>query len=295
MEERFKAAHRASIVGILGNIFLFIIKIVVGVISNSQAMIADATNSASDIFSSIMTYIGNKISSTPADEDHNLGHGKAEYIYSMLISITMIALGVKILIDSVMSLFKPNDYHFSVWLIIVCVITILVKLSLYLYTFKIGRKYKNLLVEANAKDHRNDCGITLFNLLSALLSFFSIKYVDGMVGVLISLWIVYTGFKIFKESYDILMDKAISLETKDKVMDIIKSHSEVLKVNHFNATPVGYLYQISFTIFVDGNLSTFESHGIANSLEREIEAKVPEIYLSVIHVNPIEVKKEDKQ
>ena len=87
------------------------------------------------------------------------------------------------------------------------------------------------------------------------------------------------------------MDKCMDNLTKDKVYEIIKKHKEVVKVNHFNTTPVGYQYQISFTIFVDGNLSTFESHDIANKLEREIEKKIPEIYLTVIHVNPIETKK----
>ncbi|HAB67517.1 MAG TPA: cation transporter [Firmicutes bacterium] len=293
MDDRFKAANRASIVGIVGNIFLFIIKIIVGIISNSQAMIADAMNSASDIFSSIMTYVGNKISSAPADEDHNLGHGKAEYIYSMLISIMMILLGSKILISAVNSLFKSNEYHFTIWLIVVCIVTILVKLGLFLYTSRIGKKYKNLLVEANAKDHRNDCGITLFNLISACLSLFNVKYIDGVVGIGISLWIIYTGVKIFKDSYDILMDKVISSETKEKVMEIIKAHDDIYKINHFNATPVGYKYQISFTIFVDGNMSTFQSHEIANKLEREIEANVDEIYLTVIHVNPIDVNNKE--
>ena len=99
--DRFKAANKASILGMIGNIFLFLIKVIVGFISNSQAMIADAFNSASDILSSIMTYIGNRVASKDADDDHNLGHGKAEYIYSMLISITMVVLGVKILIDSI--------------------------------------------------------------------------------------------------------------------------------------------------------------------------------------------------
>ena len=83
------------------------------------------------------------------------------------------------------------------------------------------------------------------------------------------------------------MDKSIDDSTKDEVLEIIKRHEEVVKVNHFNSTPIGYKYQISFTIFVDGNLSTFESHEIANSLEREIEKEIDEIYLTVIHVNPI--------
>lgn len=292
--KRFKVAKQASVLGILGNLFLFIIKMIVALLSSSQAMIADAMNSASDILSSIMTYIGNKVASVEADEDHNLGHGKAEYIYSMLISITMIILGGKILIDSFLSLIRPSQLNFSVWLIVVCLVTIVVKFCLYLYTNKLGKEYNNLLLEANSKDHRNDCVITLFNLLSALFYLWGIKFFDGVVGIGISLWIVYTGFSIFKSSYDVLMDKTFSFETKDKVMKIIEKYDEIKKINHFNATPVGYLYQVSFSIFVDGNMSTFESHKIANDLEREIEKKVPEIYLTVIHVNPYEEKDNEK-
>ncbi len=285
---RFKEAKRASILGIVGNIFLFIIKIIVGLISSSQAMLADAFNSASDILSSIMTYIGTKVSSKAADEDHNLGHGKAEYIYSMLISITMIVLGLKILWDSVIALFIKSNYEFTIWLVIVCIITIITKLLLFLYTKKVSQKYNNLLVEANSKDHRNDIFLTTFNLISTLFSLAGIYFVDSIVGILISLWIIFTGLKIFIASYDVLMDKTISNDTKDKVLEIIKEYKDIVKINHFNATPVGYLYQVSFSIFVDGNLSTYESHKIANDLEKEIDKKIPEIYLTVIHVNPIE-------
>ena len=291
--DRFKSANRASTLGIIGNIFLFIIKIIVGFISNSQAMLADAFNSASDILSSIMTYIGNKVASKDADDDHNLGHGKAEYIYSMLISITMLALGVRVLIDSIKSLISPDKYNFTIWLVIVCVITIVVKLALYLYTRSIGKKYKNLLVEANSKDHRNDIVITSCNLVAAVVSLFGIYILDGIVGIGIALWILYTGIRIFTDSYDVLMDKTISQETKDKVMQIINEHDEIYKIQHFNATPVGYRYQVSFSIFVDGNLSTFESHEIANTLEKEIGNEVPEIYLTVIHVNPVEIQRKD--
>lgn len=291
--DRFKSANRASTLGIIGNIFLFIIKIIVGFISNSQAMLADAFNSASDILSSIMTYIGNKVASKDADDDHNLGHGKAEYIYSMLISITMLALGVRVLIDSIKSLISPDKYNFTIWLVIVCVITIVVKLALYLYTRSIGKKNKNLLVEANSKDHRNDIVITSCNLVAAVVSLFGIYILDGIVGVGIALWILYTGIRIFTDSYDVLMDKTISQETKDKVMQIINEHDEIYKIQHFNATPVGYRYQVSFSIFVDGNLSTFESHEIANTLEKEIGNEVPEIYLTVIHVNPVEIQRKD--
>ena len=291
--ESYLLAKKASVVGIIGNVFLFIIKVVVGFVSHSQAMIADAFNSASDIFNSVISYVGSKISSKEADEDHNLGHGKAEYIYSMLISITMILLGLTIFKDSFFSLYEKDYYVFSKWLLVVCAITIIVKIGLFIYTSSIGKKHHNLLVEASSKDHRNDVLLTSLTLLSVILSYYNINYIDSIVGMIISLWIVYNGVLIFIESYDVLMDKTMPQELKDKIMEIIKSHEEIYKVNHFNSTPVGYRYHISFTIFVDGNLSTFDSHDIDNLLEKEIDKKVPEVYLTVIHVNPVDKRKED--
>ncbi len=287
MTERFKKIKIASILGIVGNIFLMFLKGTIGMMTKSQAMLADAFNSTSDVFSSFMTFIGNKIASKPKDEDHNLGHGKAEYIYSMLISIAMFILAIESFSSSLQSLIFKKEFLFSKWLIIVCIITISVKLFLYFYTHKLSKKYKNILLDANAKDHRNDCVITLANLISCILSLYNIYIVDGIVGILISIWILYTAIEIFKESYHVLMDASMDEETKEKILAIIKNYPEIKKINHFNATPVGYKYQITLTIFVDGNLSTFESHKISDKLEDEIEEKVEEIYLSVIHVNPI--------
>ena len=286
--DRFKKTNKASILGILGNIFLLIIKSLIGFITNSRAMIADAFNSAGDIISSVFTYIGNKIASVPSDEDHNLGHGKAEYIYSMLISIAMILMSLFVFRDSFNSIFNNSTLNFSIWLVVVCIITIIVKFSLFIYTNNIYKKYNKLLIKANSKDHRNDCFITLGTLISSIFTLYHIYFIDGIIGSLISIWMIITSIKIFKESYDVLMDKSISIETKKKVYEIIEKHSEIKKVIHFNSTPVGYKYQISFTIYVNGNMSTFESHKIADNLEKEINKNLDEIYLTIIHVNPIE-------
>lgn len=288
--DRFKSTQKASFFGIIGNIFLLTIKTIVGIFTNSQAMIADGVNSAGDIFSSLMTFIGNKIASKPRDDDHNLGHGKAEYIFSMLVSISMILISLKLFEGSIKALLNPEKYMFSWWLVIVCIATIATKLCLYIYTHSLAKKHDNILLEANAKDHINDCIVTSFNLVASFLSLVGIIWFDGVVGIGISLWILWTGANIFLESYNVLMDKTISLENKKKVMDIIMKHKEIKKVEHFNATPVGYKYQISFTIYIDGNLSTFESHEIANKLEKEID-QLDEIYLTVIHINPIEIEK----
>ena len=277
--QKFRAIKKASILGVISNSFLLIIKGIVGLLTNSQAMIGDAFNSAGDIFSSIMTFIGNKIASKPKDVDHNLGHGKAEYIYSMLISIAMILMAYQVFKNSFLALIFQEKYDFSIWLIVVCLITIIVKFSLYLYTHALYQKHRNLLLFANSKE----------NLLACLFNYFGIFFVDGIVGIVISIWIFVTAVKIFVESYDVLMDKSIDDGTKKRVYQLVRSHSEVRKISHFNSTPVGYQYQISFTIFVDGNLSTFDSHQIANDLEKEIAREIPEIYLTVIHVNPIKM------
>ena len=169
-EEKFKLTKKAGIYGIIGNIFLLIIKAIIGFLSKSQAMIADSVNSASDIFASLMTFIGNKIASVPKDEDHNLGHGKAEYIFSMFISISMIILSAKLLYDSVIALIFGSELNFSWFLVVVCIVTIITKLCLFLYTHHAYKKHKNILLEANMKDHRNDCIITTFTLVSVLLT-----------------------------------------------------------------------------------------------------------------------------
>lgn len=284
--DRYKSTKKASVLGIIGNIFLLIIKAIVGFISNSQSMIADAFNSFGDVFSSFMTYIGNRISSKEADDDHNLGHGKAEYIFSFLISIVMFLTAVTIIKNAIVTYINKTPINFNYYLVIVCIITIIVKFCLYLYTNRLYKKDKNILVKANSKDHRNDCFITILTLVSSISGLYGYFVVDIIVGIIIAIWIGYTSIKLFIESYDVLMDKSIDETTKKEVLEIIKRHDEVLRVNHFNSTPVGYRYQISFTIYVDGNLSTFESHEIANKLEREIEKEIEEIYLTVIHVNP---------
>ena len=284
--KRYNEVKRASIFGIIGNIFLLIIKSIVAFTTNSRAMISDTFNSAGDIFSSLITFIGNKIASKPSDEDHNLGHGKAEYIYSLLISIIMIYTSIIVIKDTILS-YNSHENVFSNWLVIVCLTTILIKLLLFIYTNRISKRQNNLLIKANSMDHRNDMIITSLTLLSAIFSYFRIYFVDIVIGVIISLWILIQSLEIFKKSYDILMDKCFSEEVKKEVHNIIKKYSEIKKVQHFNSTPVGYMYQISLTIFVDGNLSTYESHEIADKLEKEITNSIDEIYLTVIHVNPI--------
>ena len=284
---RFETTRRVGILGIVGNIFLLIIKIVVGILAKSQSMIADAANSASDIFASLMTFIGNKIASEPSDEDHNFGHGKAEYIFSLFISISMIVVSLKILYDSAFSIIYKNEIIFSWWLIIVCIITIVTKLSLYLYSKSALKKFNNILLESNMKDHRNDCIVTSFTTISIILSLFGLYWVDGVVGIGISIWIFYTGIKIFVESYNVLMDKSINPKIKEDIYKIITEFDGVKEIVGMHTIPTGYKYILVLTIGVDGNMETFKSHTIADNLQKEIESKFDVIDRVIVHVEPL--------
>ena len=284
MRKKYKSIKTASILGIIFNVILAVMKGIVGFFTMSQAMIADFYNSFSDVFSSVMTFIGNHISSKPRDNDHNLGHGKAEYIFSFVIALVSIQLGISIIRSS---LFESNIVKFSWFLIIVNIITIIIKTGLFIYTNKLSKKYNNILMKANSYDHRNDVLVTSFNLVSSILLYYGISYIDRIVGLGIGLWIIMQGVQILITSYNVLMDKCLDDDVKNEIINFVNSHKEVKKINHFNATPIGYRYQISFTIFVDGNLTTFESHEIANHLEEEIHEKFKDIYLTVIHVNPM--------
>lgn len=285
MDERFNSTKKVGIWGIIGNIFLLTIKAIVGFASKSQAMIADCINSAGDIFASLMTFIGNKIASTPKDADHNFGHGKAEYIFSLFIAISMIFVSLKTIFDAIITLFKGNEIIFSWWLIAVCFVTIITKASLFLYTRAMYKKYNNILLEASMQDHRNDCIITTFTLISILLSSKGINWFDSIVGIGISAWICKTGIEIFIESYNILMDVSIDENTKDIILDLVHAYKEVKGINDLSSTPVGYQYIVVLTIAVDGNMTTFDSHKLADDLEKNI-VEIDKVCKAIVHVEP---------
>ena len=292
--ERYDSTKKVGLFGIIGNLFLLLLKLITAYFSKSEAIFADAMNSFGDIFSSLMTAIGNKIASVPKDEDHNFGHGKAEYIFSLLISIFMFLIACKILIDSILSIIHEKEFIFSPYLIIVCIITIIIKFSLYLISKKAYQKHTNILIKANMNDHRNDIFLTTGTLISMILGSFGYYIFDSIIGAIISLYIMYSGLKIFMESYRILMDVSLSLEEKDKIIKDILKKEKVEDVHDFYTIAIGYQYVAILTIDVDGNLSTFVTHKIADDLEKQLLSSCKMLANVTIHVNPVQVKRNIK-
>ena len=173
-----------------------LIKLWAGYVSSSQAMIADGFNSMGDVFASTVTLFGSLYAAKPKDADHAWGHGKAEYIASLIIGFSMVVMAVYTASGSVESLAKNEILDFSWWLVGVAVVTIFAKACLYAYCIRKSRQYNSILIKANAQDHRNDVFVTSGTLAAIFLSVIGWHFMDGVIGIAISAWIVYSGISI---------------------------------------------------------------------------------------------------
>lgn len=283
--DRYKSANRVAVSGILANILLVILKLFIGFQSRSQAMIADGLNSAGDVFASFVTWLGNKISAKPGDEDHPYGHGKAEYIFSVIISFTLVIVAFGIFRSAYQSLQQQEIVTVSIPLIAVALLTIVLKLVLYIYSKKIGLEYDNLLVLANAEDHRNDVFVTLSVLLSIFVSKLGIYWIDAVVGLAIGIWIFYTALKIFLSAYNVLMDRNIDPKIEADLVKEIEGFKGILHVDSMTAKPLGVHYLLIIKLSMDGNMTVFESHDIVTDIKMHLK-KLTNIEDVVIHINP---------
>ncbi len=286
MEDRFSAGKKVAAIGIAMNIMLLAFKLFVGYAGQSQAMIADGFNSMGDVFASTVTLAGSVYAAKPRDEDHAWGHGKAEYIASMMIGFSMIAMAVYTITGSVTALAAKQAPDFSWWLIGAAVTTICVKGSLYVYCIRKSRKYDSLLIRANAQDHRNDVFVTSGTMAAIFLSAVGFYWVDGAVGIAISVWIVYTGFHIIKDAAKVLMDTGAATDALDEYRKEIMEVDGVDHIDSVVAKPVGAQYILIVKISVNQDMRVLESHQIAKRVENHIMETRPEIDDVIVHINP---------
>lgn len=283
---RYDATKKISILGIAANIFLLIIKLAAGFMSKSQAMIADGFNSAGDVFASSMTYAGNRIASKPTDKTHPYGHGKAEYIFSMIISFSLALVSFRIFASSLNSIINYSKLTFNWYLLATAITTIIMKTALFLFTKKQGKKYDSLLIIANSEDHRNDVFVTSSTLASILFSKFGVYWLDGAVGIGISLWIGYTSYKIYRSSYRVLMDTNIDELKYNKINNIISSIEGVDHIDDIKAKPIGNKYLVIVKVSVNGSIPVSKGHSIAAEIRHQCR-KIDFVNDAVVHINPV--------
>ena len=286
--DRYMETRRVAVYGILANLLLLFLKLTAGFLSRSQAMIADGFNSAQDVFASSITLLGNRIASRPEDKDHPYGHGKAEYIFSMIISFSLLLVAVQIFRSSLASILAREALIFSWWLVAVAAGTILLKAVLFVYTRKAGRRQDNLLIVANAADHRNDVFVTSGTLIGIFAATRGIYWMDGLVGIGISLWILYTGFSIFAGAYHVLMDTSLDPQLMEHIHEVILSIEGVDHLDDVTAKPIGVGYILIVKVSINGSITVTEGHSIAAQIKERLKdchncSKVGEV---VVHVNP---------
>lgn len=284
-KEKYNTIRKVSLISLIVNFMLLITKVIVGIISMSQAMIADSLHSAGDISASFISFIGSKIATKKRDFKHPYGYGKAEYIFSLIISIIMIFAAIIMAINSFESIILNNTVINFLPLFTVCIITILLKVILCLYCkfkYNIGT---SILIKTLIEDHKNDIFVTMGTIIGLVFSKIGFTYIDGVVGVIISIWIFIVGIKIFFEAYKVLMDTNISDDMIQDIKNEILYHNDVIDICSIKAKPIGDKYLSIIEIIMDGSSNLRNSNTVCNNIIYDIKKKFGYISDVVIQVN----------
>ena len=281
-----KSLKRAANLTLAANIFLFIIKAAAGIISNSIAVISDAINSLTDIISSMAIMYSVRVSLKKPDEDHQFGHNAAQPLSVFLIALFTAMLSINLIEESVKRLITPYHVNIIPPVYIILIITVITKLLLNRYQTSISQTYKSPAIKATAIDSRNDILTSSLSLLGILGVQLGFRYLDGVAGILIALFIFRSAYQMAKENIDYLMgrsaDKSLILEIANVALKV----EGVRGLNELKSHYVGNKFHVEIHIDVDKNLSTEVSHDIGKSVQGAI-SNLPEINKVFVHIDPV--------
>ncbi|HAG50371.1 MAG: hypothetical protein A2X87_02415 [Deltaproteobacteria bacterium GWC2_42_51] len=280
-----RIAFRATLIGLAGNIFLFAIKLIAGVISGSLALISDAINSLTDIFASIAIFICVRVSDKEADEGHPFGHHRAEPIAGLIVAILAGVLGFEVIRVSVERLISPETLSIGFLSLMVPIITIITKGVMAWHLKRVGELANSPAIKASAFDSFNDVFVSFTALIGILGAQQGYDLMDPIAGFFISLWIIYAGYKIGVENIDYLMGKSPDREFMKLIEDATKGTIGVKSLNKIRAHYVGNFIHVEMHIAVDKNLSTFDSHAIGEDVELRLE-RFDAIEKAFVHIDP---------
>lgn len=289
----------ASIVGIISNFLLFLVKLLAGIFSNSISILADSINNLSDMSSSIATTIGFKMASRPADSKHPFGHERIEYIVGLIISIIVIFVGGSLFISSIEKIIEnPNIEVSNVIRYItigILVLSILVKLWMSYFYKKFSKIINSVALDASSKDSRNDCISTFAILLGTIIPIIwpNIPFsLDGILGVLVSIFIVVSGFFMIKEATDPLIGEKVDYSFVKEIVDYITSYNGVLGIHDLVCHRYGPTKCfMTVHVEVDSRNDIIKSHELIDTIELNVKNKFG-VELT-IHMDPLVLDDED--
>ena len=281
----------SSFVGIFCNILICSAKFIIGSLVHSISIISDGFNNLSDCASCIVTMFGYKMASKPADKDHPFGHGRMEYLTSLIIAAVIVLVGGELLKTSVTKIIHPTEVKFTVVAVVVLVLSIVIKIWMGYFNNKLGRRINSSVMLATAKDSFSDVAATSATLIALFASIWTDLPIDGVMGVIVSVIILIAGFGIIRETVDQLLGKPADEELVEQLKKVVKDNNVSLGMHDLIIHSYGPGNLIgSVHVEVDAKGDILSIHDAIDELEREIYEKL-QIQMT-IHMDPVETDNE---
>jgi cation diffusion facilitator family transporter len=287
---RDKIIRRVTWIGFFTNLLLAGIKFAAGIFGKSQAVMADAIHTLTDLTTDIAVIAGSHYWSRPPDEDHPYGHKRLEALITVFIAIVLAAAGIGIGWKAISTLHQKHAVTPGWVAVLAAFASILCKESLYRWTAFTGRRIKSSVLAANAWHHRTDAlsSIPVFLAVAGARAFPAWSFLDHVGAVVVSIFILHASIKIIWPSLSELIDVGAPMETKKNIRDIALKNKGVLQVHDIRTRYISSSLQVDLHIVVDGSITVREGHNIADDVRKRINAEIPEVLDVIVHVDPPE-------
>lgn len=279
---------RTTFIGIVTSIILALTKGLAGYFGNSYALIADAIESTSDVFTSIIVLAGLKIAKKPADHNHPYGHGKAEPLAGILVASALFFAAIIIIVQSIHEIITPHHSP-APFTLIVLVLVVLTKEILFRYIIKVGNSVDSVAVKNDAWHHRSDAitsGAAFVGISIALIGGEGYEAADDYAALLASGVIIFNAYRLFKPALYEITDAAPSPEIIKRVREEALNVTGVLAIDKCFVRKMGFEYYVDIHVIVDGNMSVYEGHGIAHRVKDDLIKVYPKISDVLVHIEP---------
>lgn len=279
---------QTTLLGIITSIILAAIKGIAGILGNSYALIADAIESVSDVFTSIIVLAGLKIAKKPADDTHPYGHGKAEPIAGIIVASALFIAAIVIIIQSIHEIITPHHAPAS-FTLVVLVVVVIVKELLFRFILDVGKMVDSVAVKNDAWHHRSDAitsGAAFIGILISLVGGPGYEEADDYAALCASLIIIYNAYRMFKPALFEVMDTAPSKEVIQKIINTSIKIEGVIAIDKCFARKMGIEYYIDMHVIVDGNISVHSGHEISHKVKEKLIETFPAISNVLIHIEP---------
>lgn len=281
----------SSVVGIICNVFLFILKYIMGTLSGSISVVSDAFNNLSDSAGCMVTLLGYKLASKPADKDHPFGHGRMEYLTALTIAVLILIVAFELFRNSVNKIIHPGKLTFSLIVLISLLVSILIKLWMSFFNAFLGKKINSSVMLATAKDSRTDVIATSATCIAVISSLYTNLPVDGIMGLVVSLFIFKSGIDIVKDTVDNLLGKPVDSDIVYAIKEMIGESDKIIGIHDLVVHNYGPGNMIgSLHAEVKSNEDFVFVHDMIDELERRIHRELN--ILMTIHMDPIETDNE---